>query len=529
MEVKTVDNSGEISELKILESRQGFYVGRTVQIEGQEIPYSKDSGYFETRGQAKAHLKQIVKEEKKNNQVENVKRRKPGNHRYAVHAFDENAVGIADLNNQYLIYGPPGSMKTTGFILPNIFHLADQDMSIVTTDPKGEIYELTANYLRERGYNIVVFDFINFAYGDQLNLLDFIYTDKQMMEIAKTYVASANEGSDDGDKFFENNAAKLLAALIGFAKQVYGKDASLPVVYDIMVNDVSDEETAHLLFENNNVTGTSERLYKGFCVNKDKTRASILSTLDQSIMLFALKEVENMTKTSTYDLRRIPQEKTAVFIWIPVEDTTFAPIITTFWTVFFNTMYAVGRKFNGKLPIPTVALIDEMANIGQIPDMDKKMTTMRSLKLYPFLVWHSLPQIRDKYGEDKASAIIAACDTRILLAANDLDTAEEFTKMIGDETIRTQITSSSKKTRQVFADQINESTSYHGKPLMSADEILRLPNEYSIVLQRSRYPVLLKKVQYRYWKPEERICSLASKKELRKYGEELVLENLEGA
>lgn len=484
-------------------------------VEDSEVPYSRDSDYYDSDREAEKYLNGICTslEKSKVNQL-NKKTSKP----YAVHAFDEAKLGIADLNNQYLIYGPPGSMKTTGFILPNIFHLADQGISIVTTDPKGEIYELTANYLRERGYNIVVFDFINFAYGDQLNLLDFIYSDKQMMEISKAYIDSASEGANDGDKFFENNAAKLLAALIGFSKQVYKEEASLPIVYDILVNDINDEETAPYLFENNGVTGTAEKLFKGFCMNTDRTRSSILSTLDQAIMLFALREVENMTKVSTYDLKRIPQEKTAVFIWIPVEDTTFSPIITTFWTVFFNTMYAVSRENNGKLPNPTVALIDEMGNIGRIPDMDKKMTTMRSIKLYPFLVWHSLPQIHDKYGENKANAIIAACDTRILLAANDLSTAEEFTKMIGDETIRTQITSTNKNTRQIFTDQINESTSYHGKPLLSADEILRLPNEYSIIIQRSRYPVLLKKVQYRYWKKDEAICPVATKSELRKYG-----------
>lgn len=429
---------------------------------------------------------------------------------YTVHPFK------SELNQQYLVMGPPGSKKTTGFILPNIFHLAQQNISMVITDPKGENYRLTADYLRERDYNVVVLDYIDFMYGQRQNYIQYIFEEKQYAEVAHMYLnATRNEG--DKKDFWEGKAQELLTALIGFVHQAYGAEGTFTQIFELLPYFISDPSFVVRLFDEFNVKGAPRLLLNGVLAQSgsENLMANIIGTLTEKLNLFTLSNVQAHTSHTDYDLSRVTKEKTAVFVLISVEDTTYSPLVSVFWSCMFNIFYKVARENGGHVPVHVAPLIDEMANIGKIAGFDTKLTTMRSLGVFPMMIWHSYPQLKLKYGQDYADVFLSSCDTHILLACNDLQTAELFSKNLGDTTIETQ---SKRGARTVLAEQNNTTNQFTGRRLLQPSEIRALDRRFSIVIQSGRPPVLLNKLQYRYWEDEHRICPDSSFDDLPRYG-----------
>lgn len=425
---------------------------------------------------------------------------------YTVHPFNSR------LNQQYLVIGPPGSNKTTGFVLPNIFHLAQQGKSMVVTDPKGELHKLTAKYCKERGYKVHVLDYLHFRYGHRQNLLNYIYDEAQYAEIASMYIgATRNEG--DKRDFWEEQAEQLFSALIGFVHQVCGAAGTLTHVYEL-VPRMSNPQYALELFERHNIKGQPMKVLHSLVAasKSENTMASIITTLSGKLQLFALSNVQSQSSTTDFDLAKLADEKTITYVWMSDSQKTYAPIISAFWTVFFNSLYERARLSGDRLPNELVPLIDEMGNIGKISDWDVKLTTMRSRGIYPMMIWHSLPQLQDKYGEKLAKAILASCDTKILLACNELDTAEFFTKYLGKTTIETQ---SRRGSQSIAAEMNNATNQFTGRDLMQPAEILKLDRDLNIVVQSGRSPVMLNKLPYRHW--EYSICEKTSVAELPTY------------
>ncbi|WP_436664545.1 VirD4-like conjugal transfer protein, CD1115 family (plasmid) [Alicyclobacillus acidoterrestris] len=431
---------------------------------------------------------------------------------YSVHPFS------SELNHQYLVIGPPGSKKTTGFIMPNIFHLAQQGISLVVTDPKGELYTQTAEYLREQGYNVVVLDYINFMYGQRQNYIQYIFEEKQYAEVANMYLnATRNEG--DKRDFWEGKAQELLTALIGFVHQAYGEKGTFTRIFELIPYFISNPEYIVELFNKYNVKGAPRLLLNGVLAQagSENLMANIIGTLTEKLNLFTLSNVQAHTSVTDYDLARVTQEKTAVFVMISVKDTTYAPLVSVFWSSMFNILYKVAEENGGRLPVPVAPLIDEMANIGKIAGFDTKLTTMRSLGVFPMMIWHSYPQLKMKYGQDYADVFLSSCDTHVLLACNDLQTAELFSKSLGDTTIETQ---SKRGARAVLAEANNTTNQFTGRRLLQPSEIRALDRRFSIVIQSGRPPVLLNKLQYRYWDDEYKIAPEAVFTDLPQYGDE---------
>jgi type IV secretion system protein VirD4 len=244
---------------------------------------------------------------------------------YAVHPF------TSELNQQYVIFGPPGSKKTTGYILPNLFHLGQQGLSIVATDPKGELYQHTGEYLRELGYNVVVLDYIHFQYGSRQNYLQYIFEEKQYAELASMFLnATRNEG--DKRDFWEGKAQELLTALIGFVHQAYGDKGTFTDIYNLLGLVLGDRDHMLRLLDQHNVKGAPKLLLKSIIAQagSENLMSNIVGTLTEKLNLFTLSNVRGHTATTDYDLNRIAKEKTAVFVFIDVADVTYAPLVSVF-------------------------------------------------------------------------------------------------------------------------------------------------------------------------------------------------------
>jgi type IV secretion system protein VirD4 len=431
-----------------------------------------------------------------------------------------------NLNMQALVLGSPGSFKTTGFVIPNIFHIPymykdlEEKGDLIITDPKSEIYCLTSKYLKNCGYDVYVLDFINLKYGDSLNPINFISSDKELMEIAEGYISSVADStilSYSSDTFWEESEGQLLGALIGFVKEIYPSDQQTfgQVLKILTSENVRDSNKASKFFKDYNIGATALQLWNNFLLAEDKVRANILIGLATKLKLFSIKGIKNITGSTTIDIKKIGAKKerpVALFILMPDKDRTFSPIINSMVTTILNQLYKTAYEYGNTLYSPTFLILEEMANIGRIPNIQVMLGTMRSRRIYPMLIWQSLPQMKNRY-KDCWEDILSMCDTHLYLGINDDFTAQYCSRFLGNTTINVQ--GISKNIEGILeSGRQSQQQNYYARNLMLPDECKRLCQEKLILNQRSFYPSLLYKVQYKYWERPLRICELSDVKDL---------------
>lgn len=438
----------------------------------------------------------------------------------AYHALDQ------DLNMQMLIVGPPGTNKTTGFVLPNIFHLGDIyskakiKADLIITDPKSELYCLTSKYLKDNGYEVRVLDYIHLKYGDTLNSIPFISEEKELMEIADGYIDSviaSKGGKKSGEDFYPESTAQLLGALIGYVLQTkpIEKQTFTEIAQIITTDDVIDPELAKDFFKKANIRGAANQLWNNFLMAEDRTRANILIGLATKLKLFAIEGVQNITSSSTIDIKKFGAKKDkpiALFIFMSVKDKTFAPVINVTLTTILNQLYKTAYLYHNHLYNPVYFIIEEMANIGRLSNIEEMLGTMRGLRIYPMLIWQSLSQMRARYPESWED-IFSMCDTQVYLGVNDKFSAQRVSDDLGPTTIKVQDIST--KSDGIYGvNSQSEHSPYQQRPLMFASQVRQLSRKKLILIPSGSYPSILEKVQYKYWIDKNKICDEASVFEL---------------
>lgn len=438
------------------------------------------------------------------------------------------------LNMQTVVVGPPGSIKTTGLVLPNLFHIphmyknTNEQPDLIITDPKSELFSLTANYYEQLGYDVRVLDFIHLKYGDTFNSLDFITDEKELMEIADGYVLSIEsaQGSDSKEKFWAEQEGQALGALIGAVKQTRPKDKqNFTEVLRLLTDKLTDSygcidiEKARNFFDEN-VKGAALQLWKNFLMlsKSENTAGNILGGLAGKMKLFAIDGIQNITNSTTIDIRKLgakrgPEEKpTALFIFMPDKDRTFSPVINVVLTTILNQLYKTAYKYEGnKLYNPVYFILEEMANVGRLSGILEMLGTMRGRRIYPMMIWQSLSQMKNRY-KDGWEDIMSMCDTHIYLGVNDEFTAKYCSNSLGNTTIKTQGVSRTPKGYGV--EHKSEVQNYTQRPLLFPDEVKVMDNNNIIVVQRSLNPFIAKKVQYKHWEKNNRICEPKKVEEL---------------
>jgi len=437
-------------------------------------------------------------------------------------------LGEGPLNKQVNVVGPPSSKKTTGFVMPSLLHIPyiynnlEEHADIIVTDPKSELYRETANYFRKMGYDIKVLDFINLKYGDSLNVVDFITTEKELIEVTDGYVrgVEAALGSQSKDKFWIEQEAQALGGLLGAVMQIKPKEKrtfaeALKVLTDELTgrDGAIDMKKARAYFEINNVSGAALQLWKNFLMfsKTENTAGNILGGLAGKLKLFAIDGVQAITNTTTVDISMLGAKKDRpmiLYIFMPDTDRTFSPIINTQITMIFNQLYKTAHKYGNKLANPVYFILEEAANIGYIPGLQEKLGTMRGRRIYPMLIWQSLAQMKDRYPTGWED-ILSMCDNHVYLGVNDEFTAKYVSNSLGATTIRVQ--GISRKNEGLFgANTTSESYNYQSRNLMLPDELMKMDVDEFILRQRGRNPAKLKKVQYMYWDESKRICQPSS-------------------
>ena len=396
-------------------------------------------------------------------------------------------------NKNVLIVGGSGSGKTRFFIKPNILQM---NSSMVITDPKGGLVCETGKALYEKGYRIKIFNTINFKKSMHYNPFEYIHSEKDILKLVTTLMANTKGEGNSSDPFWEKAEKLLYTALIGYihyeapdeernfitlleminAMEIREEDEEFKNAVDLMFADLEERAPEHF----------AVRQYAKYKLAAGKTAKSILVSCGARLAPFDIKELRDITFYDELALDTIGDKKTALFLIMSDTDATFNFLISMIYTQLFNLLCEKADDFyHGRLPVHVQCLIDEAANIGQIPNLEKLMATIRSREISAALVLQAKSQLKAIY-KDNADTIIGNCDSQIFLGGSEQTTLKDLNATLGKETIDMFNTSEQRGTSQSY----NLNYSKTGHDLMSIDELSIMDGSKCIVQVRGVRPFM---------------------------------------
>lgn len=400
-------------------------------------------------------------------------------------------------NRFVLIVGPPGSGKTSRYSLPNLLHAAavDRDRSLVLTDPKGEMFRQMAALLKEREFEIRVINLIHPKASDRYNPMDYVRSVEDAFRLANTIIANTSGQSVTGDAFWVNAERSLLACLIWYVKTALKPEFQhLATVLHLGTAFGKDPELMEWVFAAKELDPIAKQLYGLISGLSSKTRDGVFIGFSTRLQLWASPEIAAMTAGSDFQLGDLGRRRIALFLVIPDHHSTYQALTSLFFDQAFQELITEADEQGGRLPFEVRMMLEEMANIGRIPDLEKRLATIRSRGLLVEMILQTVGQLKALYGE-AWNTITGCSDTIVALAANDQETAEWISKRLGTMTIRTTSTSSTATDK---GDSRSQSYHYTSRALMLSDEVQGqgeggLDQDELIVIQRGLPPARLGK------------------------------------
>jgi type IV secretion system protein VirD4 len=397
-------------------------------------------------------------------------------------------------NRNIFLVGSPGSGKTQSYLLTNLIH--EQERSIVVTDPKGEIYEATAKLKQEQGYEVRLVNFLEMNISDRYNPLDYVTKEIEAEQVATTIVANSGDKNAEKD-FWTRSEIALLKTLLLYVRYECPDEANLAKVKEILTVQGRTPKKLDMFFGKLPPDHPAYQSYLIVRMAEDKTRASIFISLGITLSKFDASDVRKFTEKSDFSLDDIGKKKMVIYCILPIADSTWEPLTSTFFTQLFQRLYYVADHNYNKLPVKVSFLLDEFVNIGNIPRFEQILATCRSYGISISTIVQSLGQLIDQYTKEKAEGIIGNCSLRYLLGVDDKMTAEYFSELIGKTTIQTRSTSKTKGKEE----NTSLSKQYGERLLITADELSRMNRDDGMLLISGMYPAKLRKTyQWEYFK-----------------------------
>ena len=394
-------------------------------------------------------------------------------------------------NKNVLIVGGSGSGKTRYFIKPNIMQLHS---SYVVTDPKGQLVLETGRLLERAGYEIRVLNTINFEKSMRYKPFAYIHSEKDILKLVTCLITNTTGQGKSGDEFWTNAEKLLYTALIGYihyeappeeqnfasmlemlnSMEVREDDENFKNRVDYLMEDLERRKPGHF----------ATRQYAKFDLAAGKTAKSILVSCGARLSPFDIAELREVTAYDELSLDTIGDKKTALFLIMSDTDSTFNFLISMVYSQLFNLLCEKADDvYGGRLPIHVRCLIDECANIGQIPNLEKLMATIRSREISACLVLQAQSQLKALY-KDNAETITANCDSYLFLGGKEPSTLKELSQSLGRETIDTYNTGESR------GRELSHSLNYQklGRELMSVDDLATMDGNKCILQIRGLRP-----------------------------------------
>ena len=369
--------------------------------------------------------------------------------------------------------------------------------SYVFTDPKGELYDKTAGYLRKNGYEIKVLNLVNPNNSDGYNPLMHISSEIDVDVIANTIVKGQSAEGGKSDPYWDDMAEMLLKALIYYLMAVRPEEEQNLASCSELVRAANSNGGNNLLTELINqlpYDHPARMYYKSIEIAPEKTYGSILSSLQSKLGKFDSKEIAEVTSTDTINFEEIGSRKTAVYVISSDTHKAYDFLLTIFFSQMIQQLYDFADKNGGRLKVPTFFILDEFANIGQIPDFDKKISTSRSRGISFSVILQNLDQLEAVY-EKSYETIMGNCDTHVFLGSNSFKTVEYFSKALGEKTI-TRESLSVNRDKQFHRQGYSDSDQVMARALMTPDELRRMDNDLCIIYEKGIKPVKARKYYY---------------------------------
>ena len=410
---------------------------------------------------------------------------------------EDNYLPLDKLGNvNVLVVGGSGSGKSASYSIPNAYQMLG---SYVFTDPKGELYDKTAGYLKANGYDIKVLNLVNPENSDGYNPLMHIQSEIDVDVIANTIIKGQDSDGKGSDPFWDNNAEMLLKSLIYYLLEKRPKEEINLTSCAEMVRAAASSNGTNLLRELMSELPLSHPARTNFqsvevVAGSEKTYSSILSTLQSKLGKFDSQEIANVTSTNTINFEDIANHKTAVYVISSDTHTAYNFLLTIFFAQMIQQLYNYADMNGGKLKERTYFILDEFANIGQIPDFDKKISTSRSRGISFSVILQNLDQLEAVY-EKSYETIMGNCDTHVFLGSNSFKTVEYFSKQLGETTIARD-TKSTNRDKNFSKQGYSTSDQIMGRALMTPDELRRMDNELCIIFEKGLKPIKANKFYY---------------------------------
>ena len=383
-------------------------------------------------------------------------------------------------NKNVLVIGGSGSGKTRFFVKPNLMQCVSKDYptSFVITDPKGSLIGEVGQLLVRCGYRVKVLNTINFSKSMRYNPFRYIHSEKDILKLVNTLICNTKgEGEKSAEDFWIKSERLLYSALIGYiwyeapddemnfttlleminASEAREDDPEFQSPVDLMFELLEEKDPEHF----------AVRQYKKFLLSAGKTRSSILISCGARLAPFDIRELRELMDTDEMELDTLGDRKTALFVIISDTDDTFNFVVSILYTQLFNLLCdKADDVYGGRLPVHVRCLLDEFANIGQIPKFEKLIATIRSREISASIILQSQSQLKAIY-KDNADTIVGNCDTTLFLGGKEKTTLKEISEILGKETI------DSFNTSETRGRELSHGLNFQklGKELMTQDEI----------------------------------------------------------
>ena len=396
-------------------------------------------------------------------------------------------------NKNVLVVGGSGSGKTRFWLKPNLLQCHS---SYVVTDPKGSIVVECGNALLKNSYKVRILNTINFKKSMHYNPFAYVHSEKDILKLVTTLMTNTKGEGSGGDPFWEKSERLLLTALIAYLhyeapveEQNFATLLEMLNTMQVLEDDEEYQNPVDLLFEElakkkpNSFAGRQYKLYK---LAAGKTAKSILISCGARLAPFDIQELRDLTMYDELQLDTLGDKKTALFLIMSDTDSTFNFLISMVYTQLFNLLCdKADDQYGGKLPVHVRCLIDECANIGQIPNLEKLVATIRSREISACLVLQARSQLKAIY-KDNADTIIGNMDSQIFLGGSEPTTLKDLSEMLGKETIDAFNTSDTRGNSPSYGTTFQKM----GHELLSRDELAVLDGGKCILQLRGVRPFL---------------------------------------
>nr|WP_300820531.1 type IV secretory system conjugative DNA transfer family protein [uncultured Acetatifactor sp.] len=403
------------------------------------------------------------------------------------------------LNSNLAVYGASGSMKTRSFCMNRILQGVSRGESLIICDPKSELYEKSSEYLRDKGYVVKVFNLVNPENSDSWNCLAEVEGQELMAQLFVDVIIRNTKGDSKGDHFWDSAEMNLLKALVLYVDKGYPEESrNMGQVYQLLT--LNSETALNSLFDVLPATHPAKAPYSLFKQASDTVRSGVVIGLGSRLQVFQSELIRKITARDEIDLELPGQEPCAYFLVTSDQDSTFDFLASLFLSFVFIKLvrYADKNCEGGKLSVPVHVLGEELTACGTIPDLSRRLSVIRSRNISMSCVFQNLAGLQNRYPQNLWQEILGNADVQLFLGCTDPLTAEFVSSRTGLASVAVSSKSKQLGTWRIsnYTPEFRETSGVGKRPVLTPDEVLRLPINKALVIIRGKKTLKVDKMDY---------------------------------